>query len=539
MSTYPANNLYPSDSLYPELDNPLSAGVGATSATFTLRLGAGAATVAGAGATAARGVPPVPLPDTAEGTFDGSTFGGGIDWLYGLQESQGSATAGDVSGVGGRPTLTLSTFTDVGTAEFGAAGIMPEGTALAFAPAIPDGESDPTGRTLGSSDVTAYLGAEFTVLCVFAWTGGSGSVRLLDVGGGELTLTATPSTVTATVTGAATSATVAVATATNDNRPHCAVISGTASTLWLTVDDEQESTFPYSSGIVGTTKGLTVGDSTTTNPHQVAWVGYIAAGTSPAAALDLANLGSGGSEPSGDRVRRICSWLGVGADLFADDGLSDVAYQATGGNQALDLIAEANRVEDGVFFAAGDGTLRQHARDRRYDAAVRLELDATQVGPDTAVQVDLARVVNDLTVSRPAGATYRVHDAASVAAYGQRSATETLYAATDDALRLAAEWRVLRYSQPAPRIPAISINLLPMTADEAAAVLGLEIGDRVRVTSMPASTPGGTTVDLVVEGMEEQVSATSWTVSLSTSPYFAVQPSHFDDATFGAAIFAY
>lgn len=487
--------------------------------------------------------PPWTPPESASelaALDEGWTLGGGIRWLYGLQESSGSTVAGDVSAAPGRPRLALTSAT-YGSAEFGAAGIMPEGTAIRFAPALSGVEGDATvyGWTLGSSSVVAYLGSEWTLFAQFAWSGGSG-VRLLRVGSASLgvTISASPTQVTAALVGATGSRSVSVTAATGDNQPHMVVLTCSATSLTLTVDGAQIPA-ATAQGLLGTVTGLTIGGAVSLDEHQVAWVGYSSAAMTAAAALDLANLGSRGAERSDLRVARICRWVGVDSDLAAEEGLSDVAYQAAGGNQPLDLIAAVNEVEDGTFYPAGDGRLVQQSRSHRYDAPVRLVLSAEQVSADLAVKVDLARVVNDYTVSRPAGATYRVRNEASIAAYGPRSASATLYAATDDDLALAAQWRVNRYAAIRPRIPEVTVNLLPLDETTAAAVLSLEVGDRFQVTGMPSTTPGGTTVDLFVEGVAETVAATAWAVTFATSPYRADIFRLDDDALLDTATLAY
>lgn len=460
-----------------------------------------------------------PTVDYPGFVLDSSTLAGGLTWLYGLQEGSGSVTAGDVSGAPGRPTLTLTRTGDVGTVESGSSGIMPEGTALRFAPEAVEGGGW-GGYTMGSPDVASYL-TGCSVWLAFAWSGAVGC-RLLRLGDGTagLSVSVTPSQVVATLTtatGATSTRTLTVTT--NDNRPHFAVVTVAQGSIVLTVDTAQASAPAVA---VGSVTGLTLGAVTSGDAHQLAWVGYSNAPMTAAAALDLANLGSGGSERSDQRIARICRWLGLESDLVADVGLSDVAYTATGEAQALDVIRDVNGVESGTFFVAGDGTFRQHSRSRRYDAPVRLVLPALHVSPDTAVDVDLSAVVNDVSVSRPGGATYRARNETSIQSpTGQRSKSLTIYAASDNDLRSAAQWMVHRYGEPRPRVSSITVDLMTTSAELASAVLSLEIGDRIQVTGMPSTTPGGTTVDLFIEGVDGgTVTATAWTVAMTTSPVF-------------------
>lgn len=470
--------------------------------------------------------------DTA--LLDSTTvLAGGTVWLYGLQESSGSTTAGDVSGAPGRALLAATQVGSDGTAEFGAAGIMPEGTAVLFTPA-----SAGNGVVLTSSTAPSYVGTEFSMWCQFAWTGSTGAqlMRVGSSGTGRVTIAATGSTVTATFVGTSGASAVATKTVTtNDNAPHFALVSVSGTTISLYVDELAAATATLPAGGMGTAQGITVGGTTSADPHQVAWAGYSNASTSATRAGELGLLATGGSERSDLRVARILRWLGLDSDLTAETGLSAVAYQATGGRTALDVVNEANEVEGGVFFASGAGLLVQQSRDHRYNSTPTLTLDATEVGGDLAVSVDTTRMVNDLRASRPRGATYRARNEDSIAAFGEFSSDVTLYAASDSDLVSAADWRVQRMGEIAPYVPGVSVNLLTSDESRRAQVLAAEIGDMLRVGGLPsATTPGGASVDLFIEGMEERFSATAWDVSLATSPAFMGNAWSLDDATFSA-----
>ena len=467
----------------------------------------------------------------------GARLSGGLSWLYGLQEGSGSAVAGDVSGGGGRPRLTLTQVGEGGTAEFGASGIMPEGTACLFTPASVD-----NGLTLGSDAVTAFLGASWSLWAQFAWSGSNGA-RLLQLGtapGGRVVVKATPTAVSAfVISPTGTVALMSKTVATGDNRPHwLCVTSSDAGTVSLHVDQLAAASVGRPASM-GTASGLTIGgtfalqETTPADPHQVAWVGFSTAALTPERAADLGGLASGASERSDLRVARILRWLGLSTDLDAETGMSSVAYQACGGAQALDLINDVNDVEGGVFFPRGDGRLVFHSRRHRYNRPASGQLLAADVDPSSfAVSVDAAKVINEVVASRPRGATVRVRNDASFAAY-PRSVSLTLYAASDDDLLAAAQWRVGRYGSPYPRVEEVVLNLTTRDAGLASMVLGLEIGDRITVTGLPDQTPGGASLDLFVEGVEGRIAHDTWVVTLSTSPGRFGYAGQLDSAEYG------
>lgn len=472
---------------------------------------------------------------------DTATLAGGVVWLYGLQEQSGASSFGDVSGATGRPRLSTVQVGSEGTIEPGTAGIMPEGTAVKFAPA-----SANNGLLLYAADSQGYVGGEFSIWAQFAWSG-STSVAITQVGTApdpRIILAATPSTVTATIYGT-TTVTVTKTITTNDNAPHFALLSVSGSTASLYVDEETAATNTMPAGVSGVARGMYVGSVSSADEVQVAWVGFANAATTATRAGELGMLGSGGSELSDDRATRVLRWLGLLWDqhYYRESGLSQIAYQATGGRQALDIMHELNEVENGVFWVSGSGKLHQTPRAYRYNRSADLTVDAADVTPDLSVAVDASRLVNDLTASRPRGATYRVRDADSIATYSERSESATFYAASDDDLLAVAQWRVNRLAHPAPRIPSLGIDLLTMDASLVDAARALDISRRIEVTGLPSTTtPGGATVDLYVEGVEETISATEWRMSLATSPAWGYVW-QLDDATYSdlgsTAVLAY
>ena len=445
-----------------------------------------------------------------------ATLAGGVVWLYGLQEGSGATTAGDVSGALGRPTLALSQVGTGGSMEFGAAGLMPEGTAAKFTPA-----SAGNGLVLTHSGLQSYIGTEFSIWCQFAWSGSTGA-QLVSVGAapsGRVVIATTSTTVTATFTAPdASTATATKTVTTNDSAPHFALVSVSGTTISLYVDDLTAATATLPTYGMGTAQGLTIGGTTSANEHQVAWVGYSNAATSATRAAELAALACGDAERSDLRVGRILRWLGLTGDAVLETGLSSIAYQATGGRVGLDVITELNAVEQGAFYADGSGRYVFQSRGHRYNVEPAVTLTAEQVLLDT-VAVDLTSVVNDYQASRPRGSTYRARNDASITAYGPRTASATLYAASDTDLITAADWYVQRYGQPAPRIPSIQVDLLSLDAATTASVLSLGIGSKLRLTGLPTVAPGGaTSVDLWVEGITERVGVAEWALTLTTSP---------------------
>ena len=216
-----------------------------------------------------------------------------------------------------------------------------------------------------------------------------------------------------------------------------------------------------------------------------------------------------------------------------------MAAQSTLGRSLLELLREVAEAELGVVYVDSAGVLTLGVRGARYTAAVALTLDATkpgQVADGFSADTDDGLMVNDYTVSRPEGATQRVVDAASVAAYDTQSDSATLYVDDDDQAKTSAEWRVYVSSQPQPRTSTLTVDLVAFvnSGGTAANLLGVEIGDRVQVTNLPSDVSASSTLDLFVEGVAWSIQKDRITCTLTTSPLGASGSVFvFDNATYG------
>jgi len=119
------------------------------------------------------------------------------------------------------------------------------------------------------------------------------------------------------------------------------------------------------------------------------------------------------------------------------------------------------------------------------------------------------------------GAGARHLDQASIDEYGlyRPPALQTVAADPGAALSVAA-WRVDAYGQPRIRTPSVTVRLHRL--EEIApslipALLALTIGSKVRLAELPTQAPAST-VDVMVEGWQEEITLVSWTITFNTSP---------------------
>jgi hypothetical protein len=184
-------------------------------------------------------------------------------------------------------------------------------------------------------------------------------------------------------------------------------------------------------------------------------------------------------------------------------------------------MREVVATEQGVLFInPADGKLTFHNRSRRFNAAVALTLTASQIGDDLTFPADDSTMVNDETVTSANGAGGRFFDQTSIDEYGWYRGSKDVAANTsDDAFQIAA-WDVGINGVPRTRTPSVTVRI-PRLEDIAPSlvptVLGLTIGSKIRLSSLPAQAPAST-VDVFVEGWTEEITNVEWTITFNTSP---------------------
>lgn len=457
---------------------------------------------------------------------DGSVLAGDIAWLYPLQEDALARSGGDATGAPAAPLLTFADTT--GQQHFGTFGVLPEGSML----------------TLETADgVPALPTAAVALRCLLPWTlfgafsvsagtptHAGGKVQLIRLGydssfsvlATSVTVWVTETTLVAEWRGYEWGVGVSTRTLTDtvslcDGLAHFVTVSSDGTTMSLQVDGRTP--------VTGAAPTITVGvrfDTITLGNNNVddlsvslAWIG---AAQEVLDATELATLVLGQSERSDVRIGRYLDWVGIPTgDRSIETGVADVGHIPTNGASALDLAAQVNAVERGVLFCSGSRIVF-HSRDHRDTETPVMTVEWEDLDASTAVTVDTATLVNDYTVSRPGGSMYRAVNQSSVLAYGRRTSSATIPAASDADLRSAADALVQELGIPQPRCPRLTFDLLTLDDDTVGFLLRLEVGDFFNVL-MPPGSPGGD-LALFVEGLEDAVSVDppEWTLTVSTSP---------------------
>lgn len=231
-------------------------------------------------------------------------------------------------------------------------------------------------------------------------------------------------------------------------------------------------------------------------------------------------------EKAGARIGRILDYAGWPASRRAlDAGLSVTGPLMSTSSDALSLIQAIAATEQGVVFVAGNGNLTFFDRSRTLNTVSRVTLGTADlpVEDDLRFQKDNRRVKNVIVATRPNGPTIRLTDEASRAKHRDRVYTVTYEVSSDYDLRTATQWDLLLYSQPRMRSEIVSLD--PLTAPALWPwALGLEIGDRITISNLPAYAPASS-IDYIVQAISHRVSAnpTRWTTTLQLSPPIAFQ----------------
>jgi hypothetical protein len=250
-----------------------------------------------------------------------------------------------------------------------------------------------------------------------------------------------------------------------------------------------------------------------------------------AAAHYAAGIGNVG-ETTGQRVTRFLSYAGVrasGMNIDPAGGVSTLqetmsALQPVAGKTVLALCQEVVATEGGgaAFYVAPDGRVRFADRTFRKPGSPALTVDAgADLDPTGfAPSYDELTLVNSSTVTRQGGAAQTFTDAVSVAKYGlSAEGGVTSYCQTDQAALNLAQWRVRSQAFPSLRLGKVKVDLLTATTPNLYQALAtVEIGSRLRVTSLDASVSPTTQLDVLAEGWTETVGIDQYDVEFDSSP---------------------
>jgi hypothetical protein len=211
-------------------------------------------------------------------------------------------------------------------------------------------------------------------------------------------------------------------------------------------------------------------------------------------------------EDSWERIARLASYTDVPNVLPTGD-FSAVASQGELGSTVMSHMRDVERTEGGKLFCdRGSSSLCFQSRTVRYNPVPELSLEFADLETAEAEFADDDQKLTNLVIaSRPGGATQRVQDNESIAAYGPYQQTLDVLKVSDSEVLDAAHWTVIRYADPLPEMRQVPVIASTLPTATYRALLDADISTVFTVTDLPGESPSPI-VSVVVEGYTEQIS---------------------------------
>lgn len=226
------------------------------------------------------------------------------------------------------------------------------------------------------------------------------------------------------------------------------------------------------------------------------------------------------SERSDQLVSRIAGLVPVTVTV-PDDGAQLVSIASSQGDTAGSVIERAMAAEQGLAFVDGLGVLQFQNRFTRLDTAAgapTATVTNDDLNPDSSFAVDMQHVFNRATITRTGGVPQTAEDDTSIDAYGVYPFSDELDVSDDSQAASIAAWVVGINSDPSGRLAGAAFDLMTLDQTTVQALAACDLSAWLRITGLPAQTPGGTTAELWIEGTVENIGADAWTLAVNTSP---------------------
>jgi hypothetical protein len=225
-----------------------------------------------------------------------------------------------------------------------------------------------------------------------------------------------------------------------------------------------------------------------------------------------------------DDLLDMCDWMTDARALTGGD--STVSGFSVKGQTVLDALKEAETAEQGRMFIAGNGYVTLIPRLSIFTVAAYSTSQATFGDgsgelpySDVSFSFDDRLIVNRSTVSRQNGATFTLDDTASQDSYFIRNESlSDLTVDTDNFARQVAAYRLATYAQPETRVESLELKARQAPSDLFPKVLGYDVGTRITVTRRPQNIGSAISDELLIEGVEHQISVDGWVTRWGLSP---------------------
>jgi hypothetical protein len=269
-------------------------------------------------------------------------------------------------------------------------------------------------------------------------------------------------------------------------------------------------------------------------------LGHLAVFSGETTAFNFADHGFN-QERAAARLTRLSAEEGLSMGVLgAASDTMEMGPQRSG--TLLELLEECEAADGGMLVEDRERSgLVYRTRASLYNQTPKLTLSYGQRGLTEAEPVDDdSNLRNDVTVQRDGGSTGRaeltegrlsVEDPPVGVGRYDDSVTLNLYA--DSQAEPVANWLMHLGTVDEARYPVITL-LLHRAPELIPTVLDLAEGDLIRLTDLPAWMPPGP-VDLIVQGLSEEIGVRMWAVSLVCAPGSPWRVAVADDSTLAVA----
>jgi hypothetical protein len=236
------------------------------------------------------------------------------------------------------------------------------------------------------------------------------------------------------------------------------------------------------------------------------------------------------NETTGTRVGRVLDHVGWPSDArnISTGSASVNSYNPTG--SALSYAQAVEQAEVGKLFVDASGKVTFRSRTEAVSNPILNTAQKTfgegsgEIGYlDYGHTFDDQLIRNKVTMARDGGTTYLVTDADSISSYWERPDSVTgLLNNSDSVVQNMAYYRMNTYKQALPRITGIAITPMgyenPPTGGRWSAVLGYEIGTRIKVRRRPQGVGSAIEYQTIIEGISHEISPKAWLTTYELSP---------------------
>lgn len=184
----------------------------------------------------------------------------------------------------------------------------------------------------------------------------------------------------------------------------------------------------------------------------------------------------------------------------------------------LALLRDCEAADGGILHDGYNGGLSYLSEQSRYNRVATMALDTRkyQVKLPFLPTKNGQNLVNDWTLTNPAGDSGFASDESDVAVNGRFANTGTVNLAAADQLRDLASWRVHTGTVDELRVPTLQLELIDHPELWTSAV-ALRPGHTVTVDNLLDQFPPGQ-LGVIAEGISMTIDATSWRMTVNCSP---------------------